>query len=421
MSESEVEAEEMRRLLAKARLLANERRLDEALALMDRATDLRLAPLDERASAWCFKHFVLYTMRRYLDALPVAEQVIAFDPSVAVGYMQKAADLSMLWRHDEALISADRALRLEPQNFQCWGRKGFTLYRAKRYHDALQTQEQAVMLAPHNANMRVDLALIFEALGRYKEAISTSQGALRIMHEGERVPVGTAHSHWEQARALAVQARSLRALKRWPEALDVAAEALALSPDRADMWLLRYQIFHRLKRYDEALPAAQHLVELRPRSQIEWRKLLALLVKLRRFDEALDTSQHALEFMPDDAKLLSQRVMIVALLCTQGELSNALPLRPNVDLNYPETWMTATKELGFLGEWEEALRVCNEGLRRFPTKADLYSHKVIILARLGRYGEVLVTIRKAFRTAKPNPVFGHEFSEPKSQPTSESQ
>ena len=74
MSESEVEADEIRRLTAKARLLANERRLDEALALMDRATDLRLAPLQNRLAAWRFKHFILYTMGRYRDALPVGRE-----------------------------------------------------------------------------------------------------------------------------------------------------------------------------------------------------------------------------------------------------------------------------------------------------------------------------------------------------------
>jgi tetratricopeptide (TPR) repeat protein len=421
MSESEGETEEIRRLMAKAHLLANERRLDEALALMDRATDLRLGPLEDRLTAWQLKHFILYGMGRYADAISVAENVIALDPGGTMGYMQLSAALSMLGRHSEALAITERSVELEPWNSLAWKRKGDALYRARRYGEALQAQTRAVTLDPDNTTAYIDLARTLEALRRYKEAIDTSRDILSIMCETENTPAGAAKSHNEQARALAVQARSLQALKRWPEALDVSEEALTLSPDRADMWSLRYQILYRLKRYDEALPAAQRVVELRPRSQIEWRKLLALLVKLRRFDEALNTAQRALEFMPDDAKLLSQRVMIVALLCTQGELSNALPLRPNVDLNDPKTWKVAAEELGFLGEFEEALRVCNEGLRRFPTKVDLYSSKMFILTRLGRYRETLATLREAMRTGKPNPVFGHEFGGPKSKPTSESQ
>jgi len=63
MSESEVEAEEMRRLTAKARLLTNELHLDEALALMDRAANLRLAPLRDRLAARRDKRFILLAYR----------------------------------------------------------------------------------------------------------------------------------------------------------------------------------------------------------------------------------------------------------------------------------------------------------------------------------------------------------------------
>ena len=78
------------------------------------------------------------------------------------------------------------------------------------------------------------------------------------------------------------------------------------------------------------------------------------------------------------------------------------------------------KELGYLGVWEEALRVCNERVRRIPTKADLYSHKAIILTRLRRYRSALATVREALRTAKPNPVFGYAFSDRQSKSTGES-
>src|SRR5437879_2679933 len=133
MSESEAETEEIRRLMAKARLLANELHLDEALALMDRATDLRLAPLEDRLAAWRLKQFILYTMHRYTEALAVAEKVIAWDPKSAIGYAQLSSALSMLGRHSEALAAAEEALKLEPESSETWRRKGDALDCAERY------------------------------------------------------------------------------------------------------------------------------------------------------------------------------------------------------------------------------------------------------------------------------------------------
>ena len=421
MSESEVEADEIRRLTAKARLLANERRLDEALALMDRATDLRLAPLQNRLAAWRFKHFILYTMGRYRDALPVAEKVIAWDPTAAIGYIQRAEDLSMLDRHEEALASAERAVELEPQSSGPWRRKGYTLYLATRYNEALQAQSQAIILDPQNTTARIDLALTLEAMGRYKDAIAASEEALRIIREIESSPVGTASSRNEQVRVLAIEARSLHALKRWPEALAASETALALAPERVDMWSVRFAALDLLKRPEEALAAAKRVVELAPTAVVRWKNVISLLLRLKRYEEALSTVERVLEFAPSDAELHTYRAVLVAQFVAQGKLPHTALINIEGDLDDPEIWIMTARNLIFLKDHEAALRASEEGLRRFPTKIELYSTKMRALIGLHHFRETVATFLEGLRFAKLNPVFGHEFSEPKSKPTSESQ
>jgi tetratricopeptide (TPR) repeat protein len=293
------------------------------------------------------------------------------------------------------------------------------LYHAKRYNEALQALAQAVTLHPLNTTARIDLARTLEAMGRYAEAIATAQESLRIMREAESAPVGSAKSRGELVRALVIAARSWQGLQRWDEALTTADEGLTLAPEQPDLWYVRYAALDCLNQPEEALAAAKRVTEVQPMALVGWKNAIALLSDLRRFEEALEMVEQALEPVPTDDELRGQHALLVAQLVAQGKLPHTALANVEADLDDPEIWVMTARNLAFLNDPEAVLQACDEGLRRLPTKVDLYGIKVRALMGLPRYREALAPLREALRTAKPNHMVGHEFSEPKSKSTSE--
>ena len=300
-------------------------------------------------------------------------------------------------------------------------RKGYTLYLATRYNEALQAQSQAIILDPQNTTARIDLALTLEAMGRYKDAIAASEEALRIIREIESSPVGTASSRNEQVRVLAIEARSLHALKRWPEALAASETALALAPERVDMWSVRFAASRPAQASRGSTGSGETGGRVSANGSGTGENVISLLLRLKRYEEALSTVERVLEFAPSDAELQTDRAVLVAQFVAQGKLPHTALINIEGDLDDPEIWIMTARNLIFLKDHEAALRASEEGLRRFPTKIELYSTKMRALIGLHHFRETVATFLEGLRFAKLNPVFGHEFSEPKSKPTSESQ
>ena len=160
-------------------------------------------------------------MGRYRDALPVAARVIAWDPTAAIGYIQRAEDLSMLDRHEEAwrALSGQWSLSrrvLDPgaaRDTPCISRRATT----RRY----RRRVRAIILDPQNTTARIDLALTLEAMGRYKDAYScVLREALRIMREIEEFAsrhrparVMSRLACWQLRRAVCT--RSSGGQRRW--------------------------------------------------------------------------------------------------------------------------------------------------------------------------------------------------------------
>jgi tetratricopeptide (TPR) repeat protein len=177
----------------------------------------------------------------------------------------------------------------------------------------------------------------------------------------------------------------------------VSNEALALRPLYHDAWLVNSAALYHLKRLDEALAASERFVELKPSAYIMWTNLCTILIDLERYEDALKAFDRAVEIAPDDRSIRSQCAALLAQLIAQGALPNSSPRYNDPDLNEPQVWVTAARNLRALGDKEAALIACDEGIRRCPTKVAIYGTKMLLQLELRRYREIAATWQAVWR------------------------
>jgi tetratricopeptide (TPR) repeat protein len=176
-------------LLAQGMALYTQEKYDEAIPLLKRVTKL-----DPRNSdAWNLllaAYFPLASSMGDVDvmtkqALPTAEQALALDPALALGWLVKATALYLLKRKDEALVAYDRALALAPKHAipSVLSVKGDVLCSMGRCEEALGVIDVALALNPTYEDAWKNRGKVLHELGRKAEAKQAERRAKELGHK----------------------------------------------------------------------------------------------------------------------------------------------------------------------------------------------------------------------------------------------
>lgn len=155
-------------LLTRARALMAQNKYDEALPLLERATQLAPGSFD----AWANLGRVLDEIGRWQDAVDACDRALALDDKQAWVWNNKGIALDDLERYEETLVAYERALALDPNYALAWNNKVATLIGMKRYDEALAASDRATALDPNYANAWYNKGVALENLQRYAEALA---------------------------------------------------------------------------------------------------------------------------------------------------------------------------------------------------------------------------------------------------------
>ena len=161
----------------------DERDLDRALSYADQAIKLDA----NYASAWAQRSQVLETMARigrgentegYRLARESAEKAIAFDPSLATGYLAMSmVQMNHDWDWEGADTSLKRAGLLEPGSSEVLRIRANLARELGQVDEAIQLYEQAIGLDPLKANFYLALGYELYVGTRYRETQAVLQRA----------------------------------------------------------------------------------------------------------------------------------------------------------------------------------------------------------------------------------------------------
>jgi TolB-like protein/DNA-binding winged helix-turn-helix (wHTH) protein len=163
----------------------------------------------------------LRRMRRYEEAIAVAEELVRRFPNNPAGYFDLAQSKTIAGHAEEAFSLQERAIQLNPRSpwlFNRYNNIGFASLLLGRDEDAIRFLERSISINPdyygHQWTYRF-LAAAYARIGRLTEA-------RRALSEGDRLfPYDTIRSHWPDDSSSTVYAEQIR---RFQDGLRLAGE-----------------------------------------------------------------------------------------------------------------------------------------------------------------------------------------------------
>jgi serine/threonine protein kinase/lipoprotein NlpI len=337
-------------LLDEAHALYTQKRLDEAIAVYNRALQTnttnpqgwqgygltqRLRGLHEDAlssferalqldpglvTSWNGKGSVLARLRRQQDALDAFEHALQLDPQNAAAWNGKGAALNAMGRSKQAMDAFDMALRYDRQLVQAWYNKGLLLYETGRFREAERAYQEALNLDNRFAQAYFGRGQSLYALQRMRQALQMFDQAVQkdpayteawnrrgnVLDEmGDTTRALQSYEKALQvdphyAPAWSGKGGVLRQLGQYYDALKVYNFALDIDPNFALAWNGKGNTLYNMRNFHEALAAYERALKLNPRLRTAWHNKSLVLNQLGRYQDALDAANEAIRLRPDD-------------------------------------------------------------------------------------------------------------------------
>jgi len=337
-------------LLDEAHALYTQKRLDEAIAVYNKALQTnttnpqgwqgygltqRLRGLHEDAlssferalqldpglvTSWNGKGSVLARLRRQQDALDAFEHALQLDPQNAAAWNGKGAALNAMGRSKQAMDAFDMALRYDRQLVQAWYNKGLLLYETGRFREAERAYQEALNLDSRFAQAYFGRGQSLYALQRMRQALQMFDQAVQkdpAYTEAWNRRGNVLDEMGDTTRALQSYEKALqvdphyapawsgkggvmRQLGQYYDALKVYNFALDIDPNFALAWNGKGNTLYNMRNFHEALAAYERALKLNPRLRTAWHNKSLVLNQLGRYQDALDAANEAIRLRPDD-------------------------------------------------------------------------------------------------------------------------
>ena len=329
----------LRDLVARARELRRDGRLDEALAAATKAVELdersttaliergwisadardldgAIADADRAiarapsAAAWALRAFALGGKRDGVrPALADAQRAIELDPEEAMGWCVRGAMRGETGDLDGALSDLTRAIQLDPGLALAHANRGIANITRRKLDLAVADLTRAIELDEKNANAWIELGKAHLYQDQVERAIAEENRAIELRP-------GKAAA-WQMRAMCRASARDLDG------AISDAKHALELDPDDPWSWqTLGGALGNRdgPGDLDEALAALRHATDLDPKLALAWANRGGLLVEKKHDPRAaIPDLTHALELDPTDMPSLVRRGFARAETSSEAE------------------------------------------------------------------------------------------------------
>ncbi|MBE3010488.1 tetratricopeptide repeat protein [Microbispora sp. NEAU-D428] len=220
--------------------------------------------------------------------------------------------------------------------------------------------------------------------------------ALRRPAEAERELRGLLAQDPQNVDGHAFLAVALTEQRRPGEAIDAAAEAVRLAPDRSYPHYVAGQAYHRAGRPREAADATRACLALTPEYAPAWELLARVHVHVEQWPQAADAARQGLALEPEDADLASLLAVALTMLGDAAGAKEAAARAVGLD---PESAIAhlayGRAQLAF-GSPGEAARAFREVLRLAPGFDQARDLLVAALKRRNPVYRLLARLRGTF-------------------------
>ncbi len=163
-------------LKIKSKILYSMKRYDEALSLITSVLEENIS--DD--SAWFLMGQILEEMGREDEAEEAYAQCVRFNPRSVGCWINRGNIMVSKEKFEEALLCYENALRIRQNLPAVWNNRGVVLKYLKKYDEALRSYNAAIQYDPKFADAYLNKALLYYDLKRYEEATNAVKEYLNL-------------------------------------------------------------------------------------------------------------------------------------------------------------------------------------------------------------------------------------------------
>jgi tetratricopeptide (TPR) repeat protein len=356
-------------LLDEAYALYTQKRLDEAIAVYNRA----LQANNTSAPGWQGYGLTQRLRGLHQDALFSFEHALQLDPGLVTSWNGKGSVLSKLRRHQEALEAFEHALQLDPQNAAAWNGKGAALNALGRSKQALDAFERALRYDPQLVQAWYNKGLLLHEMGRYREAERAYQEAIDLDNRSAQAYFG--------------RGQSLYTLQRLRQALQMFDQAVQKDPAYVEAWNRRGNVLDETGDTTRALQSYEKALQIDPHYAPAWSGKAGVLRQLGQSYDALKAYNFALDLDPNFALAWNGKGNTLYNLHNFHEALAAYERALKLNPSLRTAWHNKSLVLNQLGRYQDALDAANEAIRLRPDDPDNWLRKAESLKKLRRRDE----------------------------------
>jgi len=206
------------------------------------------------------------------------------------------------------------------------------------------------------------------------------------------------------------EARLLRSIEDYEEALLAYEEFLRLEPDNAAVYYEQGNAFYQLKEYEKALGAFKHALSLGLKKASTYNSIGDALYQLGHYQEALEAYQFAIDIDPRSAVYYYNKAEALRRLRHYSEAMEAYkkailfdPINVSAHTKLGDMLRVHRRE-------KEAIAAYEKALEQNPNYADAYFGKGLALRWLNRDEEALAAYDQAYYLNPSLPVHHYRAS-----------
>ncbi len=250
-----------------------------------------------------------------------------FDRALTLGYQRPVDVYRIRWRmyyadkdYAAAARDIDNGLALDPDNLEFLIGKGDMSFVDGQYKEALGFYQRAVVRAPNNGELHLNIAKIHYQLNDPQGVIESAQEAIK---RGTQSP----------GVAFLLQAEALKALRRYPEAIDAYTRAQNIDSKNYDVYRNLADLYRIQNRFDEAIRVSRQALTVFPNdgniyTDLSWYYSLA-----EQHENAAEAARAGIRFLPEQHMAYTNLCRALNDLkrpeLAIRECNNALRLKPN--------------------------------------------------------------------------------------------
>lgn len=120
--------------------------------------------------------------REYVEAIPLLDKAIAFNPKIAQTHHLKGFCLSAQQKYDEAILAYDEAIKLDNKKYLYIKRRGDAFYNSEQYEKSILDYKKAIEIEPTKKNdtLYQYLADTYMKMNDYQNAADNFDKAIAI-------------------------------------------------------------------------------------------------------------------------------------------------------------------------------------------------------------------------------------------------